>query len=375
MVFCALLWQILRKCPELVPNVFGDEHSSDVVASFTRPWSRVKLSSAIRRLTTNNISTRFCFFIDGLDEFEGDQWELIEDLNSLVSPNLKLCLSSRPWNVFVEEYGQSDLHLALDRLTHQDMAQYVRDVLIKDSKFLRLAAREPEATDKLVDEIRLRADGVFLWTHLVVQSLRRGLREPDDIEMLFRRLRALPTDLKTFFRRMIDVVDEVYKPYTARALQIALHAFEPLPPDVFTFLPKDVDDPNFAFRDQYNAMSTDDVRDCRRNINKWCRDLLEIRSYELPAFSVDVDGVATGCEDEGGVQPSVAELLKVQKVHEAGHVTVEFLHRTVKDFLETSEMTYSKKWLGLASIPGRPPRDSSLCALRGPGLRARVLRL
>jgi hypothetical protein len=54
----------------------------------------------------------------------------------------------------------------------------------------RLAAIESEETQKLIEEIVIYADGVFLWTKPVVVSLLKGLGNRDQISDLQVRLNA-----------------------------------------------------------------------------------------------------------------------------------------------------------------------------------------
>jgi hypothetical protein len=51
----------------------------------------------------------------------------------------------------------------------------------------------------LVEEIVEKANEVFLWVKLVVQSLLAGLGNRDSITDLQRRLRELPSDLEKLY--------------------------------------------------------------------------------------------------------------------------------------------------------------------------------
>lgn len=112
------------------------------------------------------LRSRFCFFIDGLDEYAdetaGEHHELIKYLDLLVqSTQVKLCVSSRPRNVFVDHYaGREELTLVLQDLTSQDMYEYFEGMLGEDERFRRLKAREPEPVG-LVSRIRDKAEGVY----------------------------------------------------------------------------------------------------------------------------------------------------------------------------------------------------------------------
>jgi hypothetical protein len=135
-----------------------------------------------------------------------------------------------------------------------------------------------------------------------VRSLLDGLSEDDDIAMLQSRLRALPPTLEEYFELMLRSIDPVYKRHTARALLIACNAMQPLPTIAYCHLQEEMSSPGYAIRAPIESLTTKQVRSSQKRarswINKWCRDLLEVT-------------------DSGG---SMAH-------------RVEFLHRTVKDFL------------------------------------------
>ena len=77
------------------------------------------------------MSDKFCLFIDGLDEFKGDVDELLDIIKDISnSPNIKFCLSSRPWNVFEDALGKNDeSKLYLEDLTRNDIQRFVFDKL------------------------------------------------------------------------------------------------------------------------------------------------------------------------------------------------------------------------------------------------------
>lgn len=318
----SLLYQVLRKCPELIPLASTRRWDADDPEDpCMDPWTRSELSTAIQNIVVRGcLSSRFCFFIDGLDEYDdkagGDHYNLIQDLDRLAqTPGVKLCVTSRPWNVFVKRYeGNTDYMFKLQDLTSVDMQRYIRDTLEEDERFLRLLSSEPRSLT-LVTQIKDKADGVFLWVYLVVRSLLRGLNENDGIEELEMRLAEIPTDLHDFYAKIVQTVDGAYWKYTIRTYQIASVAFDSVLLMESTALwrvSQDVDDSSFALRTSIESLS-EAQREALQNkaktsINKWCRDLIEVDTPKLDALD--------------GPQ----------------HHTVRFLHRTVKDFLMSEEV-------------------------------------
>ncbi|KAK4494230.1 hypothetical protein PRZ48_014528 [Zasmidium cellare] len=310
----SLLFQIMRKFPDLIPQAVPQRWAAgETFYQHPDPWSQRELSDALTFiLSHNDMNARFCFFIDGLDEYTGDHYELVQYLQLLVeSKAVKLCVSSRPWNAFTSAFGDlEDRTLVLQNLTRADMRGYVQGMLEQDARFLKLVKTDDRAHE-LATEIQERAQGVFLWVFLVVRSLLRGLTEQDDIPMLQKRLRQLPTDLEHYFQLILDSVDTVYQEYTARTLLIVFEASQPLSMLAFWYLETDLEKPDFVLKLDIKPLPDESVTQCRTivaaRLNKWCRDLLEvIWSPTAGSFG------------------DMAQLFKV-----------DFLHRTVRDFLMT----------------------------------------
>jgi hypothetical protein len=72
-----------------------------------------------------------------------------------------------------------------------DILLYIKDNLEQDPRFQKLKRQDRSATTELVEEIRTKSCGVFLWVYLIVRSLLRGLRNSNRISNLRRRLYEL----------------------------------------------------------------------------------------------------------------------------------------------------------------------------------------
>ncbi|KAJ9414572.1 hypothetical protein FOXG_22618 [Fusarium oxysporum f. sp. lycopersici 4287] len=163
------------------------------------------------------LGLRFCFFIDGLDEYTagrqrytGTFEELLEPLRILArSDSIKICVSSRPWNAFDEEFKNLGYKIQLEGLTGEDIRNYVKEELGADPNFQRLS-RTDSRCSMISNNIVERAQGVFLWVILVVNYLRGGLRNNDDYSDLLQRLNDLPDDLEEYFKYMLQTIEDVY---------------------------------------------------------------------------------------------------------------------------------------------------------------------
>jgi hypothetical protein len=132
---------------------------------------------------------------------------------------VKVCLSSRPLVVFEDLFSDCP-KLQLQNLTYRDIEQYVCDKLNNNDAFQRLATTEPSEAPALVHEIIEKADGVFLWVKLVVQSLLKGIRNRDEISDLWERLRLFPRELDPLYNRLLELIEPMYLPWVSEAFQI-----------------------------------------------------------------------------------------------------------------------------------------------------------
>ncbi|KAI9661135.1 MAG: hypothetical protein M1821_009462 [Bathelium mastoideum] len=228
----ALLFEVLRHCPAIIKDVFPDPWERTHVPN-TYEWTRHELLQALLKVARQETeAVMFCFFIDGLDEYAGDHAELVDVIREMAAmPNIKICVASRPWEVFKEAFDQdSERRLYLQDVTKQDIEAYVLRMLEANASYRKeiQAQKSAEWYTSLVSQITEKAQGVFLWVFLVVRSLLEGLENGDPISILRKRLEELPGDLKKLFQRILDDIPRVYKETTARNFQVALTAVEPL---------------------------------------------------------------------------------------------------------------------------------------------------
>ncbi|KAK4552268.1 hypothetical protein LTR86_010438 [Recurvomyces mirabilis] len=230
----SILLQIVRQSPALAYTVVPQRFIKESHGEEYFPWTRQELTATLRAIAEHkDLSIRFCFFIDGLDEYDGDHSDIVEVISTLAkSPYIKICVSSRPWNVFSGAYGKDGkCKLLLQDLTKSDIENYVSDTLMANQRFVRLHG-PGELCRPLMLDIMRRAQGVFLWVFLVVRSLLRGLTDNNDVPTLMARLDHFPPDLDGFFEHMLENIDPVYQHHTARIFLAALQTEFRLPVSV-----------------------------------------------------------------------------------------------------------------------------------------------
>lgn len=232
----SLCYDIFQACPDLLPFVCENTWSSLKAADYLQPiltedmWSENEMVELIRKvgeldIETNSRKVSVCFFIDGLDEYHGEHDQLVEAVMMISRfRNVKVCVSSRPWNVFDNAFGelsQTECMLELQDLTKGDISAYVQGRLRQSQGFKRLLQSDARCSE-LASEIEAKADGVFLWVYLVINELSKGLTNRDDFTTLQQRLRLILRGLEPYFEYMFNHLDEFYRTETAQILRLAV---------------------------------------------------------------------------------------------------------------------------------------------------------
>ncbi|RYP56283.1 hypothetical protein DL771_012070 [Monosporascus sp. 5C6A] len=209
--YTSILYHTLKQSPELIGVIFprsdGEGLSSDAAEV---PIS--ELESAFLRLTElrNSGTHRFCYFVDGLDEYDGDALEhrkLAEKLMAWAdSKAVKVVCSARPHTVFLDVFNRAGPTISFHQLTRSDIRDFAESQFVTYLGVPELREAKETCLD-ITEDIVSRADGVFLWASLVVRSLINGALEHENGECLRKRLQDCPDDLNSLFRNMLDRVD------------------------------------------------------------------------------------------------------------------------------------------------------------------------
>ncbi|KAF2111130.1 hypothetical protein BDV96DRAFT_187039 [Lophiotrema nucula] len=276
----SLLYELLGRSRVSVSSVF-ESRWKQLQRGLPNPntWEVSELCSAIKKLIgTTETGPRYCFFIDGLDEFGDDPALVIEVMNELdACPRVKLCLSSRPWNIFEDHFGHDpDRKLYLQDLTWKDIWSYSEDLLY--SRMVKARTPNPDqAAANLAEVIARKAEGVFLWVYLAVGTLCKGVTNGDSAAILDARLQEFPSELDSFYRHILRSVEPIYRKQSAATLQVALQTERPLLLMVYSFLFED--DPEYAIKLPHSVMCEEEMGRrlelARRQLNARCYGLLE----------------------------------------------------------------------------------------------------
>ncbi|KAK5313995.1 hypothetical protein LTR70_007363 [Exophiala xenobiotica] len=209
----SLLYQLIRRVPDAIQHV---DH-----ALYTGGVQHGGLHGCMSNLcdALDSSTTRVCAFIDGLDELEGSTSELLEVIHRLEDrTGLKICLASRPYPVF--EGGLSRYpHLAVQDHNDESIRLYAESQWANSR--LDLKATLPR---QLSDEVRDKANGVFLWARLATDELLRGFLAGTSVDELRQQLREMPAEVKEMYQRILDRLPQVLQSEAAVLLYIIVAA-------------------------------------------------------------------------------------------------------------------------------------------------------
>lgn len=340
----SLLFDILKQAPALIPTAFPsrwEEDSTDIDFRLRgEPWDLDELLQAFKRLANQQVETVYtCLFIDGLDEFDASDpsvrlenlLELIDELGA--SPKIKLCISSRTWSEFEEHFEHSQWKFYLQDLTKMDIERLINERMSANTKFQTLRRKDPAGCEKLFSKIAERAKGVILWVVLVIDQLLSEARINGTMDDLYEELVQFPPELRDYFKLMWERIK--HKNKSARVLRVTSEAVEPLSLLALHFLEQGWRDSDFVEDPEFPTLTDWELEEIRGRmairVEKYAKDLLQVQP-------VDPDGDS---------------FLKYR---------VDFLHRTVVDFLRSEDMAEEIKDLSTQDDPTFEPAVS-LCGI------------
>ncbi|XXG99970.1 hypothetical protein Hte_006311 [Hypoxylon texense] len=295
----SLLYQVLSRAPELIPRICYDHPAHE-------PWEFNTLKTAFQSTTErDDIPAKFCFFIDGLDEYGGDEEDLSQVLSFLSrGSHVKFCVSSRQRPYLEDKFQRSEYSLAIQNFTRGDMITHVRQRLRQNEKFRALENADALLTE-IVSIIAENAQGVWLWVHLVTRDLVKAVNHDEASKKLKEIIEEFPKDLEGYFEAVINRIQPPYKREMAQIFLITLEEVQPLPLYAFSLLERENHDPRYAIKAPISPISEVELSNIEtpwksRILNR-CGDLLLVNPGNHPIFLRNA---------------------------------VDFMHRTVRDFLQ-----------------------------------------
>ncbi|KAI0437700.1 hypothetical protein F4803DRAFT_537550 [Xylaria telfairii] len=326
-----------------------DRSESSFILNQELTWNEIHQAYRLLVEEDSEEPVNYVFFVDGLDEYSGDLEKLISLIRQLSSyPNVKFCVSSRPWNVFESAFNQQ-ANLMLQHRTRGDIAWYAEQKLQSNAAFRQLQQYNSEYARFLIENITSKASGVFLWVVLVVRSLLEGLDQGDKATELHDRLDELPDELDQLFKKLLHGLQGKLFRGASHLFQL-VRASDEKPHILALSLADEDDDDSWILDGDVGPFKDGEIWHrsvtMKRRLDSRCQGLLEIgalrwNSPEEAIWTRRVTqrmlGDSTILQSRDHSMPSVVDL-PVEKGHVLAVSAVDYLHRTVKDFLEQPEI-------------------------------------
>ncbi|KAI0414753.1 hypothetical protein F5X98DRAFT_348474 [Xylaria grammica] len=297
-LFQSLLYQILKSAPDLILSVCQGHLDHEL-------WELEDLKNVFKQIARRTeVDAKFCFFIDGLDEYDGEEKDIINLLGELsASRHIKICTSSRPgrqYERFLQSYNRK---FDIAHFTKGDMRRYISAHLQASENWRRLVQSEPGCQD-IINEISARAGGVWLWVSLVTDDIVREAEKNETVATLRKIVDEFPDELHEYFERMIKMIPKIHREEMAQTFLVTVEELQPLPLYAFALLEEERRNSDYALSAPIMTIPEAEIEveypALRDRIRNRCSDLLIVDDEPHPVFL---------------------------------RYSVDFLHRTVRDFL------------------------------------------
>ncbi|KAK5443369.1 hypothetical protein LTS15_010714 [Exophiala xenobiotica] len=308
----SVLYQLGQKIPSIA-QIVGDRCKTKE-PGMRNIWTDGELRSIFELVREQiTIDRPVVLFLDALDEFNGFPETIADFLSSLSSStgqqktlDIKICFSSRPWDVFVERFDKC-CGIRLQDWTRPDIRRYadVRLQKILDAASLDSISESIQPRrERMANYIHENAQGVFLWVTLILDELTKLSHMPP--QGLYAEMTKFPADLEDYYRFTLDRIPPKDKYDAFVLLELVLRNGEG----------------RVELRDLYCAFGCEKGATFER-----CRQLLDIAHSEAQ----EVSSMVTQLKDLCG---GLLEVVQVKPSFDKGvRSVVQFMHETAKAFV------------------------------------------
>ncbi|KAK1964787.1 hypothetical protein LY78DRAFT_748137 [Colletotrichum sublineola] len=291
-LFRSLLHQLLNHVPGVLSDMVGTfDHNRKTLGEAGKEWTwHVSVLQAFFQSSLSNILKQraVLIFIDALDEC-GEKYavELIEFLKQTLSvlssedSQFGICFSCRHYPIIELDGGST---IPIDQENGRDIDAYVRT---------RLPSEQDSDIQSLLSQ---RAQGVFMWAHLVVDRVLQMKRNGKSPSKIKREVERVPQKLEDLYYDLLQGLDSEDRPGTLRLVQWVCFSVRPLTTDELPWaMTIDPDNPNQT------------LDGCKQSDEFISEDDIEKRVTSLSC--------------------GLAEVARSDKSH-----VIQFIHQSVRDF-------------------------------------------
>ena len=265
-------------------------------------------------------SNPICILLDGLDEYQGDKWDLANFLRETASSGVKICVASRPHQIFNSTFEQ----IPTIKMQEWNFPAIDKMVTLRIQRDLATSGfyKRKEVVE-LANGISNKAQGVFLWARFAIEELRDGLSEGIDLERLQKRLENVPEELEDIYARIVKKLRPEQRQQAAYMLQLVCHAKRTL-----------------TLRELYVAIAY--------AATGRLPPVQQIRTHDMDDFEKQIFAVTGGVLEV--FRPREAyrsqEFDDLDMRHDRGDemMFVNVIHKTVRTYLENEKSKGSSGW-------------------------------
>ncbi|KAL9578768.1 MAG: hypothetical protein Q9212_005509 [Teloschistes hypoglaucus] len=328
-----ILSSILGQLPQLLPLAVA-MYKKLVKAHGKRipEWKLEDLAALMRQIIgQRKTRIRLLLFLDALDEHAGDNEQLVHMLQEWRESadgyyvTLKVCLASRPWNIFADYFSDGPT-LAIHHHTQDDIRVYTISKLGNLSQGGPRSMLESRSCASLTEQITTKAQGVFIWVRLVTEHLAKNIRDGTPYQMLEGTVAAMPEELEDLYDHTVARIDPEYTNEAHIIFQMVLCSVKPLPLETLFHASR------YSSRLYLHYDTNDETPD------------------------VDPDQSLRWLMSRGG------GILDVSTGTSTSTSSVQFLHQTAKEYLESPKARALMKRVAAPVAAKSGPYFLALCA-------------
>ncbi|KAH7138816.1 hypothetical protein B0J11DRAFT_25033 [Dendryphion nanum] len=311
-----MIYGPLQKDPGIIQWLFSDRWEQ--FSSYGGGMHNLTFQDLRRafELMISDITKKFLFVIDGLDELEEYPEAAVDLLTSSAKRNnVKICTSSRDSPEFQTAFADRPT-LELDLRTNNDIQTYVSHALSEDEKWVKICTNHSEEAleQEIIGGLVKKSSGVFLWASLSTEFLLRSVTEADDISSLQDHLNTLPSDLDALIAHIFFSLDQTDLDQAARLFRLVdTHGY----PSLLNL--------SFAFDSTAQATLAADIRPLRTTeITKRVESLSSLLKNQCKSFLTIFEASPSATADTVTDPDDLVSRLRVN-----------YSHRCIRDFLHS----------------------------------------
>lgn len=315
-------------------------------------WDFEPLKTAFQMIVQQRtVKTRLCLFLDALDEHHGDNDRLSDMLHELAATvdndvvQLRLCLASRPWDTFVNNFGDCP-GFKIHEHTLGDIESYtssrLRDALSKLKDPDEIMERKLLRLHHLVDKVSKKAQGVFIWVRIVVELISAAIQSRTPFVALDAMSDEMPEELTELYLHTLKRIESNHAEESYVMLQLARCALIPLNLEAF------VNATSWNLWRKVPEPTEETLADMVQRVTSRSGGLLEVIEVFTSDGPSDLD-LENGADDvtdatNNGPTSGAAHGLDdirelVDPPRTKSHI-IQFCHQTVKEFIQNAPVNF-----------------------------------